>query len=306
MRSVITGATGYLGRHLANFLDGLGHEVVVIVRDLNVAPRPVSFNPSIEIESLSDCTDIGTIIREVAPDSVYHLAAATGDASSELGTPIWPGHDMICANTKMAVQAAAGVAATKGAVLICAASWWEWDENGVLNPNNFYAATKSAGRFLAEKLSRMMPFTMISIVMHDIYGANDWRPKLFNQLIRLSESDGPLKLTPGHQQMNLIHVDDACRALVAAYDSVKNISSAEGPLLYAARTDDLMSLRDIVSSIEHVRGTSLPVDWGAKDYRVDTVMRPNVPVGNLSNWLPIHQFEKWLAGEIERQRNGET
>ena len=301
MRSVITGATGYLGRHLANYLDGLGHEVVAIVRDPNVASQPVSFNPNIVIKPLSDCTDIGTIIREVAPDSVYHLAAASGDASLELGTPDWPGHDMICANTKMAVQAAAGVAASKGAVLICVASWWEWDEHGVLNPNNFYASTKSAGRILAEKLSRITPFTMISIVMHDIYGANDWRLKLFNQLIRLSKSDDPLKLTPGHQQINLIHVDDACRALVAAYDNVKNISS--GPFLYAARTDDLMSLREIVSSIEQVRGTPLPVDWGAKDYRIDTVMRPNVPVANLKNWLPKHQFKKWLAGEIERQRH---
>lgn len=84
MRSLITGADGFAGSHLAEFLVGQGHEVVAIVHDPANIENLVQVLSHIHIEG-ADIRDGGRvfqILRAIRPQRIYHLAAASSPAGS--------------------------------------------------------------------------------------------------------------------------------------------------------------------------------------------------------------------------------
>ena len=61
MRALVTGAQGFVGRHLCEHLRGCGDEVVGVDRDCDV----------------TDAASVAGTIEETRPDVIYHLAALT-------------------------------------------------------------------------------------------------------------------------------------------------------------------------------------------------------------------------------------
>ena len=89
MKSLITGAAGFIGSHLAEKLLALGHQVVGIDKFLNNYPRDYkernlavfSAHPNFTfLESDLLRVDLGSLLRDV--DYVFHLAAQPGVRSS--------------------------------------------------------------------------------------------------------------------------------------------------------------------------------------------------------------------------------
>ena len=68
MRCLITGATGFVGRHLAAALGAAGHEVVGLAR------RPAPADLPVRPADLADVRATEAVLRDVRPDWVFHLA----------------------------------------------------------------------------------------------------------------------------------------------------------------------------------------------------------------------------------------
>jgi GDP-4-dehydro-6-deoxy-D-mannose reductase len=87
MRCLITGATGFVGRHLVAALRAAGHECVGLARDSGDSEFPVH---SID---LSDTVAAEAVLRSVGPDWVFHLAgyADNGRSYREPGAA-WAGN----------------------------------------------------------------------------------------------------------------------------------------------------------------------------------------------------------------------
>ncbi|MFQ3573786.1 MAG: NAD(P)-dependent oxidoreductase [Thermodesulfovibrionales bacterium] len=81
MKALITGATGFIGSHLAERLLKMGMEVVCLVRD----PSNLKNIKGKDVKTIKgDCSDIDTL-RGIPPDLdyVFHLAGLTKSASPE-------------------------------------------------------------------------------------------------------------------------------------------------------------------------------------------------------------------------------
>ncbi len=82
MRYFITGIAGFVGRHLAAHLTAEGHEAVGC--GLPAGRRPEAFPAGVEIHEADVCQRerVRTLIKEVRPDRIAHLAARSSVAES--------------------------------------------------------------------------------------------------------------------------------------------------------------------------------------------------------------------------------
>ena len=96
---LVTGATGFVGAHVAGLLDERGDEVRVVYRD----PDKLNLLPGIDFkQSKADVIDYGAMRKVVrGADVLFHTAGYVGSSPAEL---VW---DMNARAPRIAVEAAA-------------------------------------------------------------------------------------------------------------------------------------------------------------------------------------------------------
>ena len=75
VRVLITGATGFAGRHLSSFCTAAGHEVHALVRPGR--EDAVAGGVRAHAAGLTDAPALAALLDEVAPDAIAHLAGAS-------------------------------------------------------------------------------------------------------------------------------------------------------------------------------------------------------------------------------------
>jgi hypothetical protein len=60
----------------------------------------------------------------------------------------------------------------------------------------------------------------LSLVLCDVYGEPDTRPKLLSLLFSAAQRATSLDMTPGPQRVDLVYVDDVCAAYLHAADEM--------------------------------------------------------------------------------------
>lgn len=103
MRALVTGAAGFVGRHLTAHLLSLDHEVGALVHPSDGGPG--SLGPRIEVFPLDilDETALGAAVRDYSPHAVFHLAAFSNpegswkEARRTLETNIIGAHNLLSA-----------------------------------------------------------------------------------------------------------------------------------------------------------------------------------------------------------------
>lgn len=75
MRCLVTGATGFLGSHLVDYLVERGDAVTAVVRDEAKARARWPRQVRIEVADLMDRLALEAVLHRNGPDALYHLAA---------------------------------------------------------------------------------------------------------------------------------------------------------------------------------------------------------------------------------------
>jgi dihydroflavonol-4-reductase len=212
MHALVTGATGFLGSHLARRLVDQGHSVRVLVRPTSDRSRLDGLAVEPAVGDVTDRVSVATAMRDI--DVVFHAAAYV-----EMGAPD-PG-----AMHRVNVEGTANVlgqAADDDVIAVHVSSvtalgptgptpvdetWWNPDE-----PVVAYEKTKRAAHELARSL--VAEGARVRIGMPGgIYGADD--DSSMAQLIRAFVSyPTPVGYMPELVQ-SLVNVDDCADALVA-------------------------------------------------------------------------------------------
>lgn len=103
MRALVTGAAGFVGRHLTAHLLSQGHEVSGLVHPTDGGPG--SLGPRIEVFPLDilDEAALGAAVKDAAPDALFHLAAFSNpegswkEARRTLETNVIGAHNLLSA-----------------------------------------------------------------------------------------------------------------------------------------------------------------------------------------------------------------
>lgn len=294
--AIITGATGFVGSHVARRLVADGWDVHVIVRPESELYLLRDIVEKISLHRHDGSTDgMFQIFETAGPDIVFHLASLF--LAQHKPKDIVP---MTQSNITFATQLVEAMTANGVYQLINTGTSWQHYENKDYSPVCLYAATKQAFEAIMKFYTETTPLKVITLKLFDTYGPDDPRSKLFTLLRRVASEQQPLAMSPGEQLIDLVYIDDVVDAFILAAGRLQK-GEVRGQEDYAVSSGNPVKLRELVELYARVTGKDLPIEWGGRPYRHREVMVP------WNKGVPIPGWEPKIGVEegIRRIKFGE-
>jgi GDP-4-dehydro-6-deoxy-D-mannose reductase len=271
---LVTGAAGFVGRHLRRELGG----------------RAVSADVDV-----TDAEAVAARVRQIMPTAVVHLAAQSSVGDS------WGAAAMVwhvnVVGTVNVLDAVAGEA--PGARVVVASSGEVYGradriptpEDEPLRPLSPYAASKAAAELAAERAARSegadvvvaRPFAHTGPGQDERFAVASWAAQIAHAE---AAGGGTIRVGDLSASRDFLDVRDVCRAYVALLDvavarGTYNIATGQ-PVTMERVLDELVSLAAVAVDVEvdpsRLRPVAVPVASGdAERLRARTGWRPLVP-----------------------------
>lgn len=293
-RALVTGATGFIGRHLVARLLEQGWEVHAIT-------RPASFTSVLPGRVQTHVDDgspeaMSCAVEASSPDVCFHLASqivgqhALGDVEH-----------LVANNVTFGARLAESLARHRPALLINAGTFWQHVDGHRYSPAALYAATKQAFQDVLQYYAEVGGLRVVHLKLFDTYGPGDPRRKMLSLLMHAARTSEELPATPGEQLIDLVHVDDAVQAFILA---AVQFASPQGPLFesFAVSSGQPITIRELTARIEAVTGRRVPVRWGAHPYRPREMLTHWHAGDPLPGWRPQVSLDDGLREIWEASR----
>jgi nucleoside-diphosphate-sugar epimerase len=215
----VTGATGFIGRHLVDRLLVLGAPVSVLVRPGRDVPGP--WRGRVAVIECPDWTLTG-LRRAVAAhafESVFHLAA--------YGVPPTDRDLDLLMRVNVELPAAlVRLCRERGANLVMTGTFSEYGrpagrarltEQSPLQSAKIYGSSKAAGGLLATALAAELDVRFRLLRLFKVYGVGEAPQRLLPSLIASLPLGQRVALSSGTQVLDFVYVKDAVDACVRAH-----------------------------------------------------------------------------------------
>lgn len=256
-RVLITGVTGYIGSRLARGLLP-EYEVFGVAREPLRTDYIADIRDGLRLRFFDGgYQSMESILREVRPDLVYHLAAYYTGAHGARETPA-----LIASNVVMGACLLEAMAACGSSRLVYASTVMEHYGGAEYRPLNLYAATKRAFSDLLAYYADIGAIHAVTLVLSDTYGPGDRRPKVLNLIADAVRRGEPIALSDGRQAYDAVYIDDVVRAFRMAGERL--LEGAAANQAFQVASANPLSLRETVERMLQVNGLSLNALWGGR------------------------------------------
>ncbi len=211
--ALVTGGTGFVGRHLVARLKALGVRVTLLQRSL----QETEGTEVIHVTDFSE-TALAAALDGRRFDAVFHLAAY-GVTPTDRDPALLEAVNVDAPQRLVRHAARAGVRAF---VLLGSGSEYDFgsvtvplDENGPLESSAPYGETKARGGVAALEAARAADLPFALVRMFNVYGSGENPHRLLPSLTRDLTRDKPVKLSPATQLRDFLFIDDAVEAIVS-------------------------------------------------------------------------------------------
>jgi nucleoside-diphosphate-sugar epimerase len=260
-RALVTGADGFVGANLAARLLREGHEVHALC-----GPSGDEWRLAGVGEVATHRADLRTpgaarrLLRELAPDWVFHLAAH--------GAYSWQNDvDRIVTTNLGATIALADAAEEQGvAAFVNAGSSSEYgfkdhapDEDERPDPNSVYAVAKVAATMYCRHRAVAGGLPAVTLRLYSVYGPLEDPRRLVPSLISHGMRGALPPLVSPDTARDFVYVEDVCDAFLAA---AERIGVSRGRI-YNVGSGRQLTLRQLVASARKVFDVAAEPDWGA-------------------------------------------
>lgn len=275
MKVLITGASGYVGRNLLNIIDKNIYDVYAVVRKYN-DDFPANIKQILTDENFEDN------IQAASSHVVLHLAAFLTARSEKEDID-----KLIEANISFGSKLLNALKKTELKYFINIGSFSEYHYNdGVLLPTYFYAATKTAFRYILKYFSEVKKFNILHIVPFSIYGGKDTQKKIMDILFDALTANEPLKLSEGKQYLDFIHLNDVLDFFILLLKNLDKVKNDETLFLGTGKPHNLKELAGIIAD---ETGHLPKIQWGALPPRERDTPYAVASISKLQetfNWQP--------------------
>lgn len=269
-RVMLTGGSGFLGRHLLSAMNGSGWSVAVLGR--RAVPGTRSFSTEGGLPAMT------TALAEWKPDVVMHLASLF--LSSHRPEDV---DQLVESNISLGARLLEAMLQSGTTRLVSAGTTWQHFGNATYAPVNLYAATKQAFEDLCRHYVGGHGFAAWHLHLTDTVGTDDPRPKLFRILDEARRNGSTLDMSPGEQRLDLLDASDVAAGFMHAAEQA--IAQGPGERVFALRHQEQWMLREVVACYRNHAGGP-QVNFGARPYRPREIMVPSTFPATLPGWAP--------------------
>ena len=298
MRVLITGAAGFIGSNLADYLLCLGHRVIGI--------DDLSYGVFSQIPSNVDFHQLDIRSENIFPlfngvDTVFHLAAKNSVCDCKLDPVATT--DINVVGTTNVFEASCQ---SKVPLVVYAESAAIYENVNIYptpetkeSPQSYYAVSKYCNALFAKAYNRFYGMNTVGLRYFNIYGARqDYRkqipPVMSAFIIKLLQGERPLIYGDGSKLRDFLHVDD-----LNAFHSLLMQSRLEGHHTFNVGSGVNYSVSQIYSLIEEILQTGItPI------YRPDMPGEAETSLADISKakslgWEPKIDIHQGLRRSIE-------
>jgi UDP-glucose 4-epimerase len=300
-RVLVTGGSGFIGRHVVSELSADGAEVRVV----DLQPHP---DPAVDVV-IGDIADPAVLAKafDGGFDSIVHLAAVTSVLRSVQEPERTFATNVVGTNALLAAGRDAGVtslafASTNAVTGPMRAP--KISEAAVLNPLTPYGSTKAAGEMLMSAYTASYGLRCAVIRLTNVYGPGmQAKDSIVARLMRAIRLDTTFEIYgDGTQVRDYVHVTD----VVAAMRLGLLNDQWAGPTVIGSGTS--LSVLEVVAAVEEVSSAEISVRHGdAKAGEMPAVI-VDPSRAHAAGWSPrfpaLHDglvgvWEEWSKADVK-------
>ena len=265
-RALITGATGFVGTNLIKELSKQHWQVEAIVRKNSIIEESIKKMVTPHVYN-GGVNELISIFKKSKPDVVFHLASLfiAEHESNQIDA-------LINSNILFSAQLLEAMKSSKCRCFINTGTAWQNFRKKEFDPVNLYASTKQALEAILAYYHDAHGFSCITLKLFDNYGPNDGRNKIISVLIKTSQNDETIKLSPGNQEIDISFIDDIVASFIeAANFLITNQDSIINSSYFIS--GERFTLKSLIKKIESSLKIKIKAKFGVKPYRKREVMK---------------------------------
>ena len=284
MKFLVTGGTGFIGKHIVTKLLDNGHKITVF-DNFSSSPKnhPMYLNKNKISVVAGNILDYDLLSKSMSNhDFVIHLAAHTSLSWSTTNPKITA--NVISDGTVNVLKSCVknnvkGLVSTSSAAVYGNSPDMPISENSQLSPISSYGASKLVTEYNLQVFAELFGLNCISLRLFNVYGnCQSTGAGIVKKFLESISKETPLEITgDGTQTRDFVHISDVVQAF---YCAIKNIEGKRGEI-YNIGTGNATSINELASLLLSIKGKDLqlihnPADGTEiKDSKADISLAKN-------------------------------
>jgi nucleoside-diphosphate-sugar epimerase len=294
-RVAVTGATGFIGRHVLDQLRAANATVIAIVDRKRGGLRHGASLESTEQIWFDHPSEIVSAVRTSTPNYVVHLHAAvtterTPDAVARTTEEnLLPSLDLMnaCGDLNVKRLILMGSGEEFGPVT------GPFDDCTIADPPSPYGASKAAVTGYAKMFYNAFRLPVVVLRPSVVYGPGQAPRMLIPQVMHALAAGSEIDVTEGRQTRDFIYAEDVARGIVSAL-----VAEGIDGHSYNLASGEVVTVKDCLQRIEDITRCTGLIQYGAIPYKTGEIFSYE-PVAETTrealNWRPCVNLDEGLA-----------